>query len=45
MGDVTVSEVARRVDLSVGTLRRWVREGIGLMGFDEAAELHLVRRR
>src|SRR5919198_6350749 len=28
MGDVTVSEVARRVEVSPGTLRRWVREGI-----------------
>jgi adenylate cyclase len=28
MSDVTVSEVARRVDVSPGTLRRWVREGI-----------------
>ena len=28
MGDVTVSEVARRVDVSPGTLRRWVRDGI-----------------
>src|ERR671931_2802116 len=28
MSDVTVSEVARRVDVSPGTLRRWVREVI-----------------
>jgi len=28
MGDVTVSEVARRVDVSPGTLRRWVRDGV-----------------
>ena len=28
MGDFTVSEVARRVDVSPGTLRGWVREGI-----------------
>jgi transposase-like protein len=26
MSDVTVSEVARRVDVSPGTLRRWVRD-------------------
>jgi adenylate cyclase len=28
MSDVTVSDVARRVDVSPGTLRRWVRDGI-----------------
>jgi transposase-like protein len=29
MSDVTVSEVARRVDVSPGTLRRWVRDAGG----------------
>jgi transposase-like protein len=28
MSDVTVSEVARRVDVSPGTLRRWVRDRV-----------------
>jgi adenylate cyclase len=28
MSDVTVSEVARRIDVSPGTLRRWVREEV-----------------
>jgi adenylate cyclase len=32
MADLTLSEVARRVDVSPATLRRWVREGIVPLG-------------
>jgi len=40
MSDVTVSEVARRVDVSPGTLRCWVRDRVpGLQMAEEMEDL------